>query len=208
MKTIIVTGAPGAGKGYLCDVLVEKAIALGLKTSDIAIISTGDLIRAEIAKQTELGKKCQESHSSGGYVTDALVFELLQNNSENLKNKTLVLFDGFPRTMAQAKFFKSDKELLVIYRNTPDDIILERVRNRRVCAKCKHTHLASDSNCPKCGGESIIRKDDALIEQRLEIYKEETLPVIDNLKKRFAFFEIDGAMEFKTVASGLIKKVL
>lgn len=178
-KTLFVLfGAPGSGKGYLGDCIKQELIARQIVTAnEIGYISTGDLLRAEIASGSHLGQQISEIISSGKLVSDQIVDKLVEKALQD--EKVIIFIDGYPRTQAQLDAFKThmltdEMYLVVIKRDTPVSLILERVSKRRVCKSCKCTHSVEDGCCPKCGGESIIRKDDAVIESRLEEYEKNT----------------------------------
>ena len=157
----ILFGAPGSGKGFLGNCLKEKIQELGLS---VRYVSTGDLLREEVALKTPLGEQLAQTIGSGKLVSDEVVCTLVE---KALQTDVEVLFlDGYPRTYVQFDALSklvSDFVVVVIKRDTPKELILERVSNRRVCSVCKTTHSVADTCCPKCGGESIIRNDDAVI---------------------------------------------
>jgi adenylate kinase len=114
-------------------------------------------------------------------VVDAVVGKALQ------KDGVVMFLDGYPRTSKQLSYLETilrDAGYVVISikRNTPEELILERVSKRRVCKDCKCTHSVDDGKCPKCGGESVVRRDDAVIEKRLSEYQKNTSGLWDNLK--------------------------
>lgn len=177
-QLFVIFGAPGSGKGYLFGCLKEQLQRLGI--TDYRYISTGDLLREEIKAQTPLGKEIEQIVNSGKLVPDHIVSALVMNAiKEDTKIKIL---DGYPRTESQLSDISVAKltynhEIISIMRDTPDELIKERIATRRICKDCKATHTVSDGCCPKCGGVSEIRKDDAVIETRLAEYHKNTEPI-------------------------------
>ena len=208
MKQIIIHpyGPPGCGKGRVASAtiaLLKKIIPDG----NIAYISMGDLIRAEIKAGTPLGKQIEHLVNSGGLVDDQTINKIAAkalNGPEQVK-----LIDGFPRTQEQFDFLKTilNKEetiFFTLFRDTPVEIILERVELRRVCEDCNSTHSKLDGSCPYCGGRSLVRPDDANIHKRLQEFKEKTLPLWDRMT------ELGSTQRFTTeeadeIASTVVK---
>ena len=182
-RIIILFGAPGCGKGTLGEFLKTELIAQGKYPAEyISYVSTGDLLREEIASGSELGKEISAIVQSGGLVSDEIVEKLIAQSLNNLKHGHLMFLDGFPRTMPQLEALSAmlDKSFHVttIKRDTDEKVIKERISKRRVCTDCKHTHIATeDGKCPKCGGQVTIRKDDAVIDKRLAEYHANTEPI-------------------------------
>ncbi len=185
MKDLIFVlfGAPGSGKGYLGE-CIRQAFLNGniVHENEIAYISTGDLLRQETASGSELGQEIAETMNSGGLVSDDIVDRLVADALE--RNHKIKFLDGYPRTLRQMGALvdmlgKRERPytLFAVWRKAFPAVIEERVSKRRVCKDCKTTHSADDGKCPKCGGVSLIRDDDARIEQRLETYARETMPV-------------------------------
>lgn len=193
---LILFGAPGAGKGTQSELLIKR---LGMTQ-----ISTGDLFRAAIKGQTDLGKKAQEFMDKGQLVPDSIVIgmveEVLQKGVKNF------ILDGFPRTVAQAQALD---ELLVnmnlsigkaIFLEVPMKILMDRLTGRRVCKNCGTVyHIVSkptktEGKCDVCGGEVIQRNDDKaeVIETRLKTYEEFTSPLKEFYKKAGKYIELDG----------------
>ena len=181
-QLLVIFGAPGSGKGFFMGKLSEQLQKLGV--DNYLYISTGDLLRAEIKNQTPLGKELESIVNSGKLVSDHIVSELVQQALK--KDNELKIIDGYPRTKAQVLDIEAARdtyghEIVSLMIDTPDELIRSRVAKRRVCQDCKATHTADDGCCPKCGGKSLIRKDDAVIATRLEEYYKNTMPVWDDL---------------------------
>lgn len=200
---VILFGAPGAGKGTQSELLIKR---LGMTQ-----ISTGDLFRAAIKGQTDLGKKAQEYMDKGQLVPDSIVIgmveEVLQKGTKNF------ILDGFPRTAVQAQALD---ELLVkmnlsigkaIFLEVPMSILMDRLTGRRVCKNCGSVyHIVSkptktEGKCDVCGGEVIQRNDDKaeVIETRLKTYQEQTSPLKELYKKAGKYVEVDGNRDSEEV---------
>jgi len=192
MKKIFL-GPPGSGKGTY-----SSRISPIL---NIPHISTGDLIRDEINKSTELGKKAKEYYDAGKLVPDEFILNLFKQRIEQPDCKNGFILDGFPRTIPQAQALQKITNLDVVTNLViPEEILIEKACSRRICKNCGDIYNISNINrcgvrmppmnpkekgkCDKCGGEIIQRADDneQTIKDRLEIYKKETQPLIDFYK--------------------------
>ena len=193
---LILFGAPGAGKGTQSSLLIEK---LGMFQ-----ISTGDLFRAAIKNQTDLGKLAQSYIDKGQLVPDSVVIgmveEVLRSGKQNF------ILDGFPRTVAQAEALDqllTNLKLTVdkaIFLEVPLSQLMDRLTGRRVCKGCGAVyHIQSkpakhEGVCDLCGSEVIQRNDDKaeVIGTRLKTYEEYTSPLKDYYKKAGKYVEVDG----------------
>lgn len=190
---IVVLGQPGIGKGIYTDLLAKKY--------KIPRISTGDIFREEIKKNTEIGKKVKNYVNSGGLVpneiTNAVMFKRL--GKKDCKNGFFL--DGYPRTVPQAemleKFIKINKVLNFV---ASEEVIIDRLSGRRVCKKCGATfHVKNmppkiEGICDNCGGELYQREDDKpeAIRVRTKEYLEKTKPLTDFYAKRGLLANIDA----------------
>lgn len=191
---LIVVGPPGAGKGTQSKVICKKY--------SIPHISTGDLLREEIANETELGLEIKGIVNSGGLVGDDLITKLLKNRLDKADCKDGFLLDGYPRTVAQGieldKIVDKIDRVLVI--DVPDDKIVERMSGRRTCPECnKVYHVINNppnkqGTCDDCSTDLITRKDDAkeVVENRLTKYHEATKPIIDFYKEKGNVISVSG----------------
>lgn len=191
---VILLGYPGAGKGTQAQLLKEKGFMH---------ISTGDLIRKEIAAGTALGKQIEGVVKQGSLVSDDIIIQLLMNVVKDAKGG--IVFDGFPRTLAQAQTL--DKYLAlqgkkidyIVLLKMQEDEVLKRLTSRRVCKVCgaiDNIYWPSYKGiCAKDGGELITRPDDTLesAKHRFEVYKKETQPLINYYNKSAGFKEINGS---------------
>jgi len=194
---LVFLGPPGAGKGTIAQRLCE---AHGLLQ-----ISTGDLLREEAGKGTELGDRVKAIMESGKYVEDSTVAELVENKLKELGEKGFIL-DGFPRTIAQAETLEGILDKLGLKLNgafdieASDETIVERLSGRRSCGKCgKIYHLKNiqpkeEGKCDGCGSDLVQRNDDKpeVVKTRLETYKEKTAPLVKYYKEKGLLKVVDA----------------
>ena len=192
MKCIFL-GPPGAGKGTLA---FEVS-----KSYTIPHISTGDLFRAAIKDQTDLGKKVKAVIDSGALVSDDLTIALVKERLDKDDTKNGFILDGFPRTIAQAEALESIIEIdSVVNFDISDDEVIKRLSGRRICSSCGQSfHVEfvkpkKEGICDSCSCELIIRADDKIeaIQKRLENYRKQTAPLIDYYSKKNLIVNIDA----------------
>ena len=202
---LILLGPPGAGKGTQAAKIIEKY--------DIPHISTGDIFRANIKEGTELGKKAQEYMNKGELVPDELVVEIATDRLKADDCKNGFVLDGFPRTIPQAEALDaalkkiSESMDYAIDVDVPDENIVKRMGGRRACVGCGATyHLVyaapkKDGICDVCGGELILRDDDKpeTVKKRLDVYHEQTQPLIDYYTKAGILKTVDGTVDIDVV---------
>ena len=185
-------GAPGTGKGTVAGILQEK---LGIKQ-----VSTGDIFRKNIKEGTELGKLAEKYISKGNLVPDDVTVKVVEDRLNEPDVESGIILDGFPRTVKQAEELdkilerKGKKVDKVINLTTPDEEIIERIVNRRVCSnqECKAVYNLilnppkKDGICDKCGSELVTRKDDTeeTVRARLKNYFEQTSPLVEYYEKQ------------------------
>jgi adenylate kinase len=208
MISIILLGAPGAGKGTQAKYITEKF--------NIPQISTGDMLRNAIKAGTELGLKAKEIMDKGQLVSDEIVIGLVKERILQADCKNGYLFDGFPRTSAQADALKSAGVNIdyVIEINVPDEAIISRLSGRRVHLSSGRTYHV-EFNPPKVSGkddvsgEELIQRDDdkeETIKKRLEVYHAQTavLSTYYASDKNVKFIKIDGTKSVDQVTSDLL----
>lgn len=202
---IIMLGAPGAGKGTHAKRIVEEF--------NIPAISTGDIFRKNIKEGTELGKKAKSYMDAGELVPDELVCDLVVDRLEEDDAKNGYILDGFPRTIPQAEALTEalkKKGTAIDYAldiEMTDEQIIERMGGRRVCAGCGATyHVVNippkkEGVCDECGGELVLRDDDKpeTVKKRLNVYHEQTAPLIAYYKEQGILHEIDGSTGLEPV---------
>ena len=189
---IVLLGAPGAGKGTQAAKLVEEFAT--------PHISTGDILRAAVKNQTELGKKAKGYMDAGDLVPDSLIIDLMDERLREPDCEKGFILDGFPRTTAQAVALDDmlvrlerplDAALLV---DVDPEVIIKRLTERRCCKECGYIGTAADATCPKCGGEMYQRDDDneTTVRNRLDVYAKSTSPLIDYYKGTGLLKSVDG----------------
>lgn len=210
MKLIIV-GAPGAGKGTMSEEIISKY--------NIPHISTGDMFRDQIARQTELGMAAQGYMKRGELVPDSITISFVKERLMQDDCKEGYLLDGFPRNKAQAEVFMQMLEEAnlgldaVIYLDVDFSKLIKRVTGRRICKDCKSVYHIEfspskvEGKCDKCGGELYQRPDDTeeSLKQRLTAYSDETMPVIEYFDKLGYVKKIDANQDIDKVSADLFK---
>ena len=208
---VIMLGAPGAGKG-------TQAIKIAEKYS-IPHISTGDIFRANIKNNTELGQQAKKYMDQGLLVPDELVVDLVVDRVQKEDCQKGYVLDGFPRTIPQAEALDvalAKMEQAIDYAinvEVPDENIVNRMSGRRACVACGATyHLVYaptkvENVCDHCQGELILREDDKpeTVQKRLNVYHEQTQPLIDYYTKKGNLKEVDGTMDIEDVFGSIVQ---
>ena len=177
---VVIFGPPGAGKGTQAQNIVNKF--------NLHQVSTGDLLRNEIKNKSEVGKEIEEIISKGDFATDDIVNKLIKNVVFDPKKKDKLIFDGYPRSLSQAKNLDlllnstNQKIDFVFFLNVNKDTIIKRIEKRKILEK---------------------RSDDNLntILKRYDTYMETTRPVLDFYSKNPNFYEIDGSEKIEVISS-------
>ncbi len=207
---IILFGAPGVGKGTQAKILTSRL--------HIPHISTGDLLRRAVAKDTDLGRKAKELIENGQLVSDEMMGKIIEFELADPRCKEGFILDGFPRTVAQIKILDKImselhvKRYKVVLLTANDDIIVKRLTQRRMCSACENivnlNYLQDHSTCPLCGSKNrfVKRKDDdeSVIRKRLEIFRENTKPVIDYFVEHTKVITVDGLLPVERVTETII----
>ncbi|NLK29044.1 MAG: adenylate kinase [Clostridiales bacterium] len=195
---IIMLGAPGAGKGTQAKKLAEKY--------GIPHISTGDIFRANIKNNTELGQKAKVYMDQGLLVPDELVVDLVVDRFKNPDCEKGYVLDGFPRTIPQAEALdealtkNGDAIEYAIDVDVPDEDIIKRMSGRRACVNCGETyHIVNippkkEGICDVCNNSLVLRDDDQpeTVKKRLAVYHEQTQPLIDYYRNKGILKTVDG----------------
>lgn len=205
MKMVLL-GAPGSGKGTQAKRLCQE---LGL-----TLISTGDLLREAVRNNTSLGVKAKGYMDAGKLVPDELVIGLIREKVSGLEGGFLL--DGFPRNLEQAKMLDEIADInLAVNLDVDEQIIVDRIVNRRSCKQCNEVyHLIAkptkeEGICDKCGGELYQRTDDteAVVRERLRVYKERTLPLAEFYSDRGILVDVDGQGEIDDVYDRILAAI-
>ena len=208
---IIMLGAPGAGKG-------TQAKKIAAKYS-IPHISTGDIFRANIKNNTELGQKAKTYMDKGELVPDELVVDLIMDRFKEPDCANGYVLDGFPRTIPQAealdKALNAQNESVdyAINVEVPDENIINRMSGRRACVGCGATYHIQfnptkvEGVCDVCGEKLILRDDDKpeTVKNRLSVYHEQTQPLIDYYAKKSILAEVDGTKDMEDVFNAIVE---
>lgn len=208
---IIMLGAPGAGKGTQAKQIAAKY--------QIPHISTGDIFRANIKNGTELGKKAKEYMDQGLLVPDELTCDLVMDRIGQDDCANGFVLDGFPRTIPQAEALdaalaKIDAKMdFAIDVDVPDSNIVNRMSGRRACLNCGATyHIVAippkkEGICDTCGKELVLRDDDKpeTVQKRLDVYHDQTQPLIDYYQKQGILKSVDGTMPMDDVFASIVE---
>ena len=207
---IVMLGAPGAGKGTQAIKIADKY--------DIPHISTGDIFRANIKGGTELGQKAKSYIDKGELVPDEVTIGMLLDRIAQDDCKNGYVLDGFPRTIPQAESLtealksQGDRIDFALNIDVPDEAIIKRMSGRRACPKCGATyHIVyaapkTENICDKCGTELIMRSDDKpeTVKDRLNVYHQQTEPLIAYYKTAGVLREVDGTQELPKVFEDVV----
>ncbi len=195
---IVLLGAPGAGKGTQAKKLIEKF--------GIPQISTGDLLRAAVAEGTELGKEAKSYMDKGELVPDSVVLGMVEERLGRDDCKDGYILDGFPRNTAQAEALDEMLDKMgmpldaALNVDVPTEDLMKRLTGRRTCEQCGQMYNvyfnppAEEGKCDKCGGTLFQRDDDKeeTITKRLEVYREQTEPLIDYYRQKGILKTVTG----------------
>ena len=207
---IIMLGAPGAGKGTQAKMIAEKY--------GIPHISTGDIFRSNIKDGTELGMEAKKYMDQGLLVPDELTVRILLDRVAREDCRKGYVLDGFPRNIPQADVLDEalsklgDKIDYAINVDVPDENIIRRMGGRRACLSCgatyhiEHVPPKKEGICDKCGQELVLRDDDKpeTVKNRLQVYKEQTQPLIDFYTKQGVLHNVDGTKDMNEVFEAIV----
>jgi adenylate kinase len=199
MKIVILLGAPGSGKGTVAGRLVAS-------DNVFKQVSSGDLLRAAVKRQTAAGVEADGYMKRGELVPDGLIAKMIKDLIAETQRPCTLLLDGFPRTVVQAQIL--DETIAecgatltaVVLLDVEDSVLVERIAGRRICPKCgAGYHVTSipsrkEGICDVCGTELIIRKDDnaETVKNRLAVYQAQTVPLIGFYSERGILRKVDG----------------
>lgn len=207
---IVMLGAPGAGKGTQAKKISEKY--------GIPHISTGDIFRANIKENTELGQKAKTYMDQGLLVPDELTVKILLDRVAKEDCAGGYVLDGFPRNIPQAQVLDralaelGDRIDYAIDVDVPDENIVRRMGGRRACLGCgatyhiEHVPPKAEGICDDCGQELVLRDDDKpeTVQNRLNVYHEQTQPLIEFYTEQGVLKTVDGTMDMKDVFAAIV----
>jgi adenylate kinase len=211
---ILLLGAPGAGKGTQAQALVE---AWGVPQ-----ISTGDLLRSNVQRGTELGQQAKALMDQGQLVSDELVNQMVADRLKDPDTARGYILDGFPRTLGQAGWLdghladqSESLPVIAVSIRVSYNQLLRRITGRRICPVCQtiynvYLHPPKEEGiCDKDGAELVRRSDDTeeVFDGRMRAYESLTAPVIEHYRKLGRFEEVDGEMEMAAVTAGIMKAI-
>ncbi|MBN1323726.1 MAG: adenylate kinase [Methanotrichaceae archaeon] len=201
---IILLGPPGSGKGTQAKMIADKY--------SVRHISTGDILRENVRNNTPLGVEAKKFMDAGQLVPDSLLIDIVKDRLAKPDVQGGYMLDGYPRTIPQAealdKILPSLKQKIDVVLNidVPDNELVRRLSGRRMCKCGRSYHVAFnppkvEGKCDECGGDLYHRDDDkeAAILNRLEVYKQQTQPLIDYFNKQGIIANINGAAEIPKI---------
>lgn len=207
-QDIILFGMQGSGKGTQGSLLKEHY--------GYTVFDTGSALRAIAAEDSELGRKVKSVLESGNLVSTEIVMDVLEDFVVKQDSDTPILFDGIPRNAQQHEQFLNVMERVnrnptVVYISLPREEAEARLLKRKTCKNCKKIFAAAyaDTKCDECGGELITRSDDNIeaITQRIDVFLENTKPIIDSYFEKNKAIEIDGRPSIEEVYETLQAKL-
>jgi len=209
-RALIFLGPPGAGKGTQAREISRRY--------GVPHLSTGDMLREHIAKGTGLGRRAKPIMESGQLVSDQIVLEMVEERISRADCAGGLVFDGFPRTLAQAealeKIFEGHhlgRPLVVNFVVDPE-LMFHRMSGRRTCSQCGQIYNLHDSpprqpgRCDICGGALVQRPDDRedVMRERRAAYERQTRPLVDYYQARGQLFNLDGSKDVESVRRDLL----
>ena len=212
---LIMLGAPGTGKGTVAAKLATKL--------NIPQVSTGDIFRKAIAEKTPVGVEAEKYISQGMLVPDDITIKIVEERLKDADVQNGLILDGFPRTIEKAEALdtmlsKINREItLAINLETPEEEIIDRIVNRRVCSNqdCKTVYNTKlnppkvDGICDKCGSQLIQRKDDneETVKNRLVAYYKQSAPIVDFYKNKGLLYSSEVSMKINKMAVDVADEV-
>jgi adenylate kinase len=205
----IIFGPPGSGKGTYASRLQSR---LG-----VHVIAMGDIFREILKEDTKLGRKVKGYVEKGLLVPDDIVINVLKQHLSQVPKQTGFILDGYPRTIGQAKALEKIANIdVVLLQMVPDWIIIERLSSRRICRNCGAVYNTRflkpkvDGVCDKCGGPLYQRSDDkpAVIKRRIQVYQEQTSPILQHYKEKNVTFVISSIKALETPPETIVEEII
>ena len=203
LSRVALLGPPGAGKGTQAKRIVQE--------SGLVHLSSGDILRDEVSRATDLGRTAKRFMERGELVPDGLIIDMIRGRIESAESGFLL--DGFPRTVAQAEALEEIAPLDVVFNiGISREAVVARLTARRVCEGCGKIYNllydppANEATCDACGGRLLQRDDDKrdVIENRYDVYERSTAPLIDYYRDRGLLHEVDGTRSSDEVLSEIM----
>jgi adenylate kinase len=203
---IVLLGAPGSGKGTQAALLKEMY--------GIPHISTGDILRSEVAGGTPLGRKAESFMNAGQLVPDDLILEMIGERFRQPDTARGWILDGFPRTQVQADGLQKLTERIGqrvdagVIMHVDAEVVVQRLSSRRVCESCRTVTGGAEAAagvCPKCGGKLVLRADDQpdVVRRRIAVFEEQTRPVFEFFRAHYPVVDVDGSQPLEQVTEAL-----
>lgn len=205
---IVIFGAPASGKGTQAKLISKKL--------NVVHVSTGDLLREQIQKETLVGKHVVDIMNSGGLVTDNITKPLLQLRlAMNDAQENGVILDGYPRNMTQVTTLDTviDKIDVTVVIDLDEELLVKRIAGRRSCVECGETYNIYDNapkkenTCDKCGATLVKRADDEedVVKERISVYHKETAPILSELEKMSTVKHFNGNKDIEVLNKEIIE---
>lgn len=207
---LLLLGPPASGKGTQADLLTKRL--------HIPPIATGNILRAELARRTELGLRAQAYMQRGDLVPDALMIDIVRGRLQEVDRGEGFLLDGFPRTVPQARALDAMAASMaigfdrVLYLNVPEPELIRRITSRLTCSVCGRSYFVEPGQCPprNCaadGMDLIVREDDraTTAQRRIAVYLQNTLPVLDHYREQGLVTEVDGMGSVEEVSRRMLR---
>ena len=200
---LIFLGPPGAGKGTQAERIAERF--------EIAHLSTGDMLRAEIRNATPLGAAAKAYIDRGELVPDSVIIDMVKDRIQREDCRNGFLLDGFPRTVVQAEALQGFTDIdFAVNIDVPFERLVARISGRRMCPDCGaayHVSTYAADTCQKCGAKLYQRDDDKeeTVANRLNVYTEKTAPLIAFYEGKGKLFTVNGDAEIDAVTEEIVK---
>jgi adenylate kinase len=198
---LVMLGPPGAGKGTQAERFA--------RARNVPRVSTGDILRAAVLGQTEIGRQAKAIMNAGRLVSDDLVIGIVRDRLAEPDARQGFVLDGFPRTLVQAEtlddLLDGRAPLVVVDIEVPEETLVRRLSTRLICSVCGTTAAPGAEKCAKCGGELTQRTDDDLdvIRERLRVYARDTRSIVEYYRRRPTFRSVDGDQSQDHVAADI-----
>jgi adenylate kinase len=207
---IVLLGAPGAGKGTQAQKLANQL--------NLTHLSTGDVLRDAVQRETGLGKQVKEIVESGELVPDQLVSEIVRERINEIGSSQGIVLDGYPRNLPQVEFLEQvagDQSIISVNIQVDTEQLLKRLTGRRYCQSCGKIYNIyfsppeKEGVCNVCGSELILRKDDQeeVVGERLRVYQEHTAPVIDSYSRKGSYLQVNGSQDPERVSEDIVRRL-